>query len=380
MRDSVRLGRIAGFPVAMNWSVLIILVLLAWGLADGVLPQTAPGRTAWAYWLAGVLGAALLLCSLLAHELAHAIVARRSGVEVEGLTLWVFGGIATLRGEAATPEADFRIAVVGPATSVALAVGFGAVWFSLAVLGVGSLVVSVAAWLATINFTLAVFNLIPGAPLDGGRVLRALLWRRWGDRLRAAVAATKAGQVVAYSLVGLGLVAFLAGDAVGGLWTVLIGWFLMAAARAEYNATVSQGLLHGVTVAEVMSTDVETGDAGASIEAFVDSHVLRGRHSAYPVVGPSGVVEGLVSLGQLRSVPTPRWRSTTVREVALPLGSVATCAPTDPLEGLTPRLTRESGGRALVFDHGRLVGIVTPADVTRALETLALSAAAHGHR
>jgi Zn-dependent protease len=380
VRDSLRLGRIAGFPVSMNWSVLVILLLLAWGLADGVLPESAPGHSDATYWFTGITGAGLLLCSLLAHEVAHAVVARRSGVEVDGLTLWMFGGLATLRGEAPTPGADFRIAVVGPATSLGLGVGFGAAWLSLGALGVSALAVSVAGWLASINVTLAVFNLIPGAPLDGGRVLRALLWRRWGDRTRAAATATKAGQVGAYALVALGLLALLAGDTVGGLWTVLIGWFLMAAARAEYLATLSEGLLHGVVVADVMSTGVETGDADASIEDFVNTHVLRGRHSAYPVVGPTGVVEGLVSLGQLRSVPTSLWRTTSVREVAVPLARVATCAPTDPADALLTRVTRESGGRALVFDGGRLVGIVTPADVTRALETLALYATAHGHR
>jgi CBS domain-containing protein len=292
----------------------------------------------------------------------------------------MFGGVATLRGDAPTPGADFRIAAVGPATSLALAFGFGGAWLSLGALGVSSLVVSVAGWLASINLTLAVFNLVPGAPLDGGRILRAILWRRGGDRTRAAVTATRAGQVVAYVLVALGLLAFLAGDTVGGLWTVLIGWFLMAAARAEYAATLSGGLLHGVLVADVMSRDVETGDAEASVEDFVNTHVLRGRHSAYPVVGSSGVVEGLVTLGQLRSLPRSLWGATTVRAVAVPLALVATCGPADPLDALLTRVTREAGGRALVFDDGRLVGIVTPADVTRALETLALYATAHGHR
>ena len=245
MRDSLRLGRIAGFPVAVNWSVLVVVLLLAWGLADGVLPQAAPGHGTRTYWRAGVTGALLLICSPLAHELPHAVVARRAGVGVDGLTLWMFGGVARLRGEPPTPREDFRIAAVGPATSLVLAAAFGLVWFTLDALGSGDLPVSVAGWLAGINVLLAVFNLVPGAPLDGGRILRAILWWRGDDRDRAVTTATTVGQVVAYCLVAIGLLDFLAGDTVGGLWLILIGGFLLTAARAEYAATLAQHALEG---------------------------------------------------------------------------------------------------------------------------------------
>jgi Zn-dependent protease/CBS domain-containing protein len=376
MRDSLRLGRIAGFPVAVHWSVVVVVLLLAWSLADGVLPEVAPGRAAGTYWLYGVVGALLLLCSLLAHELSHAIVARRSGVEVEGLTLWMFGGVANLRGEPPAADADLRIAVAGPATSVGLSVGFGALAVVLSALGQSDLLVSVTAWLAGINLMLAVFNLIPGAPLDGGRILRASLWRRWGDRDRAAAAATRAGQLVGYCLVGLGLLNFLLGDYVGGLWMMLIGWFLHAAAIAEESAAVTVHTLEGVPVAAFMSTDVQTGQADLSVEEFVSRLVLGGRHSAYPVVGVDGTVTGLVTLGQLRGVPPGARASTSVGDVAVPLAHVATCTPDEPVAGVLPRLSRESGNRALVFDHGRLVGIVTPSDVTRMLETRSLLSSA----
>jgi len=378
MRDSLRLGRVLGFPVAVNWSVFLVVLLLAWSLAEGVLPVRAPGHGAAAYWLAGVVGALLLICSLLAHELAHAIVARRAGIEVDGLTLWMFGGVATLRGEAPTPRADFRIAAVGPATSLVLGAGFGLVWSVLDALGQDALVVGVAGWLATINVVLGVFNLIPGAPLDGGRILRAALWYRGGDRDRAATTTTNAGQVVGYCLVAIGLLSFLSGDPVGGLWMILIGWFLLSAARAEHDATVVEHSLSGVSVGEVMSTDVKTGDAGLSVEDFINDLVLQGRHSAYPVVGPYGGVEGLVTLGQLRGVPPSARATTAVRDVAVPLPMIATCTPADPLTRLLTRVTSESGRRALVFEHGRLVGIVTPADVTHALEARALVSRAGG--
>jgi Zn-dependent protease/CBS domain-containing protein len=373
VNDALRLGRILGFPVSVHWSVLVIVFLLAWGLAEDVLPVTSPGDPAVAYWLAGIAGALLLIASLLAHELAHAVVARREGVEVEGLTLWLFGGVASLRGEAATPRADLRIAAVGPATSLALAAGFALVWVVAESLSLGGILVSLTAWLATINVVLAVFNLIPGAPLDGGRVLRAILWKLRGDRESAAASATVAGQVVGYCLVAIGLLAFLAGDSVGGLWTVLIGWFLLAAARAEQAATVTEHSLRGVTVDDVMSRDVVTSNGASSVEALIHLLVLGGRHSAYPVLDRHGAVEGLVTLAQLREVRSVERATTSVRDVALPLSAVATCTPDEPVSELLTRVTREAGGRALVFDEGRLVGIVTPADVTRALEVRSLA-------
>lgn len=373
MGESLRLGRVLGFPVSVNWSVLVVVLLLAWGLAEGVLPESAPGHSAAAYWLAGVLGAVLLIASLLAHELAHAVVASRSGVEVESLTLWVFGGVAALRGDSPTPRADFRIAAAGPATSIALGAGFGGVWLLAELLAGPDLVVGVAAWLCAINLFLAVFNLIPGAPLDGGRILRAILWSRSGDRERAAVTATNAGQGVGYGLVALGLMVFLAGDPVGGLWTIFIGWFVLGAARAEQTATVTKHLLAGVRVRDVMSTDVRVGGSELTVDEFVAQHVLGGRHSAYPVLGHTGRVDGLVTLRQLRDVPPDRRGSTVVRDVALPVAHVATCGPDEQVEDLLGRLTRESGGRALVIDQGRLVGIVTPADVTRAIDARTLS-------
>lgn len=374
MRHDVRLGTVAGFPVAVNWSAIVIVLLLSWGLADGVLPLAAPGHATGTYWLVGVIGALLLICSLLAHELAHAIVARRAGVEVDGLTLWMLGGVATLRGEASTPGDDLRIAAAGPATSLALAGAFGLVWFLLAVTEQADLLVSVAGWLAGINVVLAVFNLVPGAPLDGGRILRAVLWRRSGDRYRAATTATTAGQVVAFGLVALGLLSFVGGDAVGGLWLVFIGWFLLMAARAEQAAGTTEHVLHGVLVGQVMSSPVQTGDADLSIAEFIDRHVLAGHHSAYPVVDQHGTVVGLITLQRLRSLPPARRGTTAVRDASLPLDRMAVAQPQDRLTDLLPRLTRESGGRALVFDQGRLVGIVTPVDVARVLETRALIA------
>lgn len=372
MSEDIRLGRIAGFPVAMNWSVLVILWLLTWSLAEGSLPHAAPGHAPGTYWVAGLAGAALFFGSLLAHELAHAVVARRAGVEVKGITLWLFGGVASLGGEAPTPRADFRIAAAGPATSLGLAAGFGLVAVSLNTVGAAHIVVAVAGWLAGINLLLGVFNLVPGAPLDGGRVLRAFLWRRHGDRARAAVSAAHAGRIVGYGLIGLGLLEFLVGAGIGGLWLVFIGWFILSAARAEQADVVARHVLRGVRVADVMSRSPQVAPGWITVEEFVERYLLGSRHSAYPVEGFDGRVHGLVTLAQLRAVQPHERASARVIDVAMPLNDVPSASPDEPLVVLLERLSSAAGGRALVFDGAELVGILTPADIARAIDVRTL--------
>lgn len=374
MTENFRLGRIAGFPLTVNWSVLVLLWLFTFSLAGYSLPHSAPGHSSGAYWLAGFGGALALLGSLLAHELAHAVMARRAGIEVKEITLWLFGGVANLRKEAATPAADFRVAAVGPATSIALAVGFagGAGW--LGTLGSAGLLAGVLWWLAGTNLLLGVFNLIPGAPLDGGRILRALLWWRTGDRTRAAVGAARAGQAVAFSLIGLGLLQFLVGAGLGGLWLVFIGWFLLNAARAEQLESTTRQLLTGLRVDEVMSPDPATVPSWISVDELIERYVLSARHSAYPVLSVDGMVTGLVTLAQLRTVPRAERPATRVGDVAVPLAEVTTAAPETDLLSLMERLSPRTGNRALVLEGRRLVGIVTSTDIARAIAARELAA------
>jgi Zn-dependent protease len=220
---SLRFGRIAGIPVGASWSALLIALLIAWSLAGRLLPAQAPGLVPGAYWLAGLAGAGLFLGSLLAHEVGHALVARRAGLRVRGITLWLLGGVALLEDEPVSPRDELRVALVGPAVSLALAVAFGLAAVALSVAGSPAVAVAVAAWLAVGNLALALFNLLPAAPLDGGRVLRGLLWRRSGNRARASVVAATAGQWVGAGLIGYGLLGALTGWGFGSLWTALVG-------------------------------------------------------------------------------------------------------------------------------------------------------------
>ncbi|MET7423683.1 site-2 protease family protein [Dactylosporangium sp. NPDC005555] len=241
MKQTLRLGRVAGFAVGVHWSVLVIMVLLAQSLATGVLPARAPGTAAPVAWPLGAAGAVLFLVSLLAHELAHALVARHFGVRVQQVTLWLLGGMAEFRDEPPSARADLLMAGAGPLTSVAAGVGFGSAAVLLSAVRGPVAVVVVLLWLAMINLILAGFNLLPGAPLDGGRILRAALWWRHGDRARAALTAARAGHVLGLTLVLAGLAELMVFGMLDGVWTTLVGWFLVVAAAAEGTAARSAG-------------------------------------------------------------------------------------------------------------------------------------------
>ncbi len=374
MRDAIPLGRIAGFPVKVNWSVLVILWLFTWSLRITLPGIVNKGYSSLAYWLAGAGGALVLLASLLAHELAHAVVARRAGVAVGSVTLWLFGGVTTLGGEAKTPKAAFRIAIAGPATSLVLSATFGGLALALHSVRAAPIVVGVASWLAGINLLLGLFNLLPGAPLDGGRVLRAYLWRRHGDSVRAGIGAARAGRVVAFILITLGLAEFLLGSLISGVWLAFIGWFIFAASREEENRISTQQLFAGVRVADAMTAQPHTAPGWITVEDFIQHYVLGDRHSAYPVADRNGSIVGLVTLTQLRNVAPGRRTTTSVGDAALPLQSVPTAAPQEPLSALLERMAPVGPrSRALVVDGSGVIGIVTPSDVARLIDVYRLA-------
>lgn len=364
MKATVRLGRIAGVSVGMHWSVLGIVLLLVIGLSVQ-FPVLAEGYATWEYILAAVVTAVLFVVSLLAHELAHAIWARRNGVGVDGITLWLLGGVARLRGDALTPGAAFRIAVVGPLTSVLAGAVFGVAAMLADDAGFSSLTVSVLSYLALINVVLAVFNLIPAAPLDGGRILRAAIWAWRGDQYVATVWAARAGRLFGFLLIGLGLIRIISG--MGGLWWILLGLFIVTMASAEEHQARTTTMLAGVRVQDVMTADPETVSGDRTVGDFLRDVVLLRRHSAFPLVDGFGRVEGLITFNRLRSVPMLERDTVRLRDVACSPQDVPSATPDEPLTDLLPRLSGCADGRALVYDHERLVGIVSPSDVSRAV-------------
>jgi Zn-dependent protease len=367
VKQSIRLGRVGGVPVGVHWSVAVIFGLVTWELADVIFPNAYGGGARPAYWVAAVVSTTLFLLSLLAHEGSHAVVARRHGVGVRSITLWLFGGVAELEGEAHTPGADFTIAAVGPGTSIVLAGVFVLAQLLLERAGAHGLVVNASSWLWQINLLLAGFNLIPAAPLDGGRILRAGLWRASGSRTHAAVLAARAGQGFAVVLIGLGLVEFAVGSPLG-LWPALLGWFLFMAARAEEKAAHGRGGVEGLPVGAVMIPQPPVVSSAMTVAELLAGPMqwFLGRPVA-AVVGSTGWLEGVVTLERIMQVPAHEQATTRLGDIAEAIDVVPVGRPEEPMPDLLGRMYRAGGRPALVLDPAnRLAGIVTLEDVARA--------------
>jgi Zn-dependent protease len=375
MTPTLRFGRIAGIPVGASWSAVLIALLIAWSLAGQLLPAQIPGLGPAAYWLAGVAGAGLFLGSLLAHELGHAVVARRAGLRVNGITLWLLGGVAQLEDEPASPGDELKVAIVGPAVSLALAAGFGVAAFGLGALGGPAIAVAVAVSLAVSNTVLALFNLLPAAPLDGGRVLRGLLWRRHGNRVRAAVTATRAGVWVGAGLVAYGLLGSVTGWGIGTVWTALVGWFLITAARQERALALLQSQAGGLLARQVMIPAPVTAPAWCTVDAFLRNYVEPWQATALPLRTVDGRPAGVVTAAALYAVPMDRRHIVRAGDVAIPASDLVVVAPEEPVAGLAARL---ANGRtvAAVVAGGRLLGLITASDLARATHGQPLAALA----
>ncbi|MEU9502947.1 site-2 protease family protein [Streptomyces sp. NPDC048196] len=366
MNGSVRVGQVAGVPLRMHWSVPLLVVMFAYGLGRQALPAWTPGRPDAVYALAGVVGAALLTGSLLLHETAHAATARRKQISVEDVTLWALGGM-TRMGRPKTAAAAFLVAVSGPLTSLLIggaALGAGVGLHQLT--GWAEVPAVVLMWLGWANLFLGVFNLLPAVPLDGGRVVQAVLWWRTGDRERADLAASRSGQVLAVLLVAGGWISVLRG-APGGLWIVFIGLFVMVVAGAEHRRAALHTELRGLRVADAMTAPVTSGADWLSVQRFIDEVAVPAHHSALPLLDFEGRPSGLVQLRRLAAVPVAERDALRVREVAVPLSQCAVAAPDEELSEAIDRIGLRTGPRILVVDGGHLVGIVTAKDITRLL-------------
>jgi Zn-dependent protease/CBS domain-containing protein len=369
MNANVSLGRIAGIQVGFNWSLLVVATLIAWSLATSLLPSAAPGQTTGAYWAAGVISAFVFLTSLLAHELAHSVVAMRRGVKVEGITLWLFGGVSRFSSDTNSPGTQALFTFVGPLTSLVL----GALFYFVSVAAGGGarsgLLAATLSWLGYINISLGVFNLVPAFPLDGGRLLQSLIWLRTGDRLRATRIAARIGMGFGYLLIAYGLATFVvAGSLVGGVWSVFLGWFLLGAARSEETGSLIREALSGISAREVMTPNPAQAPDNISVDDALHGYILTSRHSTFPTHDESGALTGLLTLAALKNVAPEARATTLIKEVACPLDSVSTVSPADPVTNLIDVSQGCSEGRTLVVENGRLVGIISPSDINMLLQ------------
>lgn len=364
----LRVGSVLGFEIRIDTSWLVIFFLVFWSLARGVFPDEYPELTTGIHTAMGLAGTVLFFVSLLLHELSHAVVSRAKGIPVDGITLFIFGGIAHTTREPDTPADELLIAGVGPLMSLALAALFQAAATLGQGWGLGDPVLGVAHYLAVINLVLAVFNLLPGFPLDGGRVFRAVAWAVTGNRTRATRLATAGGRFLGLALIVLGAVQALGGAPVGGLWLIFIGWFLRSVAGMSLRQHVVDELLHGSVAADVMTRDPEVVDADLSLDALVDEHFIRRRYGFYPVLS-SGRLVGSVTLDDVKHVSRELWSMSTVRDVMKPLEACAVVSQRTSVADLLQEMNRRGGRRrALVIDGGALVGVISATDLASWIE------------
>jgi len=363
MNGNFELGRIAGVRVRINWSWVVVFALIVWSLAAGVFPEQNPGLSDGTYLAMAAAAALLFFTSLVLHELGHARQALREGMEIEGITLWLFGGVAEFKGRFPNAGAEFRVAIAGPVVSLALGVAFSL----LALAGVPSEVDGVVAWLGYINLALLVFNLIPALPLDGGRVLRSALWYFRRDLAWATRVAADIGQGFGYLFIGLGIAMFILYGAFSGAWLAFIGWFLLQAARAEAGYIATEEALEGVRVRDLMVRDPVTVDPDLTIGQFMDEVAWSRRFTTYPVV-EDGRPVGLIAFRSVAAVPRQEWDTRRVRESMIRLSEVPQLTEDERAVDALADLSSPSSNRGLVVEGDRLAGLLSITDLARALQ------------
>jgi len=363
MTRSFRIGRLFGIDIEIDYTWFIVFFLFVALLSTGVLAERIPGLSLGARWLIAGVTALLFFASVLLHELSHSVVARRLGLGITGITLFLFGGVSKMSDEPRSPGAEFRIAIAGPLTSIALAFVFLAIAYFVRPLPGGPMANTVFTWLGMMNGMLAIFNLLPGFPLDGGRVLRAGLWRAMASLSEATRIASTFGHALGLLMIVGGIMLFALGI-FSGLWLAFIGWFLIQAAQSSYRQVVLRQALSGIPVGTVMTGDVDWVPADTPLDRIVNDYVMRHNHPAFPVFDGERLI-GLLCLGDIRKVPQQRWPQVTVREATPPLSQANTISPqADAWEALV-RMSAENCGRLLVVEDGMLRGIISRTDIMR---------------
>jgi len=365
MNGNLALGRLGGVQVRIHWSWLVVFALIVWSLAATVFPSQNPELSDGVHLAMAVAAALLFFATVLLHELGHAWQARRDGLEIDGITLWLFGGVAQFKGAFPNPGAEFRIAIAGPLVTVVLSGCFAL----LALAGLPSAVDGVAAWLGYINLTLLVFNLIPALPLDGGRVLRAALWRARGDLGWATRVAADVGRGFGYLFIALGVFMFIVEGSFSGAWLAFIGWFLLQAATAEARYVATEQALAGLHVRDLMVRNPVVVDPDITVGRFMDEVASSRRFTTYPVVDRGGRPIGLLAFSSVAAVPRSEWDTRRVRDTMIALDQVPLLAEsTSAVEALADLSSRPGHNRGLVVNNGDLDGLLSITDLARALE------------
>jgi Zn-dependent protease len=364
-QQTIALGRILGIPIGLDYSWFLMFGLLTWTLATSYYPAEFPNWPAAQYWLLGAVTVILLFASVVLHELGHSVVARRHRVPVRKITLFVFGGVAEMGAEPPSATAEFRIAIAGPVVSLGLAVLFGLLQ---PIVGTLTPLLALAKYLALINGSLALFNLIPGFPLDGGRIFRAIVWGATHNLRQATWIAANLGRVIAYGLIAVGVVQVLSGN-FDGLWMAFIGWFLGGAASAQILQLRIQDLLAGHRVAEVMSRGYSAIAADVPVQQVVDQYI-RGRGQRCFVVEREGTIIGLLTLQRIKALPRPVWPATTTAQAMLPIDQTHWVQPDGELWAALEAMERDGVNQLPVRVGNQILGMLSRESIFGFLRTL----------
>ena len=365
-RSAISLGRILGIPIGLDYSWFLIFALLTWSLATSYFPAEFKNWPVAQYWIVGAVTVILMFVSVLLHEMGHSVVALRYKIPVRSITLFVFGGVAQIGAEPPSAIAEFWIAIAGPITSFVLALLFGLLQ---PVVGAVATVLAVAKYLAYINGTLALFNLIPGFPLDGGRVFRAIIWGTTHSLRQATLIAANVGRFIAYGFIGLGVWQIFTGNLGNGLWIAFIGWFLESAASSQIHQQTIHDLLEGHHVAEAMRRDFTTVSPNTTLEQLVTEHILGGSRRSL-VVKQNDRVAGLLTLHNVKAIPSSDWSTTTAAQVMIPAAKMKWIQPEAELVDALGEMDRDGVNQLPVMVGDEIQGVLGRDDVISIVRNL----------
>lgn len=360
LRGGVPIGKAFGISLRLHYSWFFIFALVTWALAAGYFPSTYPTWSLSARIAAGLITSVLFFASVLVHELMHSIVSQRQGIPVQSITLFIFGGVSQISSEPKQPADEFRMAIVGPLSSLVIGGILLGVYFGLRNVDTfaAQFVTGITYWLGIINLFLGVFNLIPGFPLDGGRVLRSLIWWRSRNLKRATRIASNAGRVVGFIFIFVGIYFVFRGNWFNGIWLALIGWFLESAAVGNYQQLLLQEMLKGHVASEVMSRDCVVIPPDTTIDRLVHENILTSGRRCFPV-GSGSQIMGLMTLHNVKEVPRDRWSTETVKEVMTPFDKLKWVRPDEELSSILQILTQDNINQVPVVEDNRIVGMVS---------------------
>jgi Zn-dependent protease len=365
---SYRLLRVFGIDVLVHWSWFAIFALLTWWLAQGFFDDEYEGWTSAQRWAAAFVASLAFFTSVLLHELAHSLVAKREGLPVKSITLFIFGGVSALGGEPETPGQEFRVAIVGPLVSLILAAAFGiAAVVTFAYDVEDSPPAAVVFYLAVINAAVGVFNMLPGYPLDGGRVLRAALWSRGRNLIVATRRASLAGSFIAFGLIALGVVSILAGNFIGGAWFIVIGWFLRNVSEQAYQQLLYRSTLEGTRVGDLVNRGYHAAAPDVSLDTLANEYMLARGQRCVPIVVAEELL-GLITMQDLKRVERDQWETTSAFRAMIPRDKLHQVGPLDDISQALEVMAREDVHQLPVIDFGRFLGFITRADVLRLVQ------------